>query len=246
VRPVGVVVLSPSLDLFAGIVEIEKHLQIQALVPQPSIEAFDEPVLDRLAGTNEIELHAIRVCPVLHVPASELSAVIDSDRFGSASRGDEQIELLRHLEQKFGHVSYERVLSGPGLANIYEFLRARSGVAEPTWLSQEFSSGDKAAVVSASALKQTDPVCIHALEVFCDIYGAEAANLALKVLAFGGVYLGGGIAPKILPMLTTGGFAKGFLSKGRLNEILKRMEVRVALNPAAALIGAAHRAAAML
>jgi glucokinase len=163
-----------------------------------------------------------------------------------APRGEEQIELLRDLEEKFGHVSYERVLSGPGLANIYGFLRSRSGVAEPAWLSQQISTGDHAAAVSDAALKKTDPVCIHALEVFCDIYGAEAANLALKVLAFGGVYLGGGIAPKILPMLTSGGFAKAFLSKGRLNEILKRMEVRVALNPAAALIGAAHRAAAML
>jgi glucokinase len=163
-----------------------------------------------------------------------------------APRGEEQIELLRDLEEKFGHVSYERVLSGPGLANIYGFLRSRSGVAEPAWLSQQISTGDHAAAVSEAALKKTDPVCIHALEVFCDIYGAEAANLALKVLAFGGVYLGGGIAPKILPMLTSGGFAKAFLSKGRLNEILKRMEVRVALNPAAAMIGAAHRAAAML
>ena len=100
--------------------------------------------------------------------------------------------------------------------------------------------------MSNAALEKTDPVSVHALDVFCDIYGAEAANLALKVLALGGVYLGGGIAPKILPMLTGGAFVKGFLAKGRLNEILKRMEVRVSLNPAAALIGAAHRAAAML
>ena len=82
--------------------------------------------------------------------------------------------------------------------------------------------------------------------MFCDIYGSEAANLALKVLALGGVFLGGGIAPKILPMLMGGAFVKGFLAKGRLNEILKRIEVRVSLNPAAGLLGAAHYAAAML
>jgi glucokinase len=82
--------------------------------------------------------------------------------------------------------------------------------------------------------------------MFCDIYGSEAANLALKVLALGGVYLGGGIAPKILPMLTSDVFVKGFLAKGRLNEILRRIEVRVSLNPAAGLLGAAHYAAAML
>jgi glucokinase len=163
-----------------------------------------------------------------------------------APRGEEQIDLLRHLENKFGHVSYERVLSGPGLANIYRFLRERSGVAEPAWLTAQIATGDHAAAVSDAALKNTDAVCVHALAMFCDIYGAEAANLALKVLAFGGVFLGGGIAPKILPMLMDGGFAKAFLSKGRLNEILKRMEVRVAQNSGAAMIGAAHRAAAML
>jgi len=89
-------------------------------------------------------------------------------------------------------------------------------------------------------------VCIRALAIFCEIYGSEAANLALKVLALGGVFLGGGIAPKILPMLTDGAFMRGFLSKGRLNELLKRIEVRVSLNPAAGLLGAAHYAAAML
>ncbi len=163
-----------------------------------------------------------------------------------APRGEEQIELLRFLEAEFGHASYERVLSGPGLANIYKFLRARSHVAEPAWLSEQIAAGDHAAAISEAALAGRDPVCVHALSMFCDIYGAEAANLALKVLALGGVYLGGGIAPKILPTLTNGAFVKAFLSKGRLNEILRRIEVRVALNPAAGLLGAAHCAAAML
>jgi glucokinase len=108
------------------------------------------------------------------------------------------------------------------------------------------AAGDHAAAVSEAALAGRDPVCVHALGMFCDIYGSEAANLALKVLALGGVYLGGGIAPKILPMLTNGAFVKAFLSKGRLNEILRRIEVRVVLNPAAGLLGAAHCAAAML
>ena len=163
-----------------------------------------------------------------------------------APRGEEQIELLRFLEAEFGHASYERVLSGPGLANIYRFLRARSHVAEPAWLSEQIAAGDHAAAISEAALAGRDPVCVHALSMFCDIYGSEAANLALKVLALGGVFLGGGIAPKILPMLTNGAFVKAFLSKGRLNEILRRIEVRVALNPAAGLLGAAHCAAAML
>ena len=163
-----------------------------------------------------------------------------------APHGTEQIELLRFLTGEFGHVSYERVLSGPGLSNIYRFLRRESGVEEPAWLSDEIAKGDHAAAVSDAALAGRDPVCVHALDLFCDIYGSEAANLALKVLALGGVYLGGGIAPKILAMLTGGAFMKGFLAKGRLNEILKRIEVRVSLNPDTGLLGAAHYAAAML
>jgi glucokinase len=125
-------------------------------------------------------------------------------------------------------------------------LRARSRSAEPAWLSEQIAAGDHAAAISEAALAGRDPVCVHALSMFCDIYGSEAANLALKVLALGGVFLGGGIAPKILPMLTNGAFVKAFLSKGRLNEILRRIEVRVVLNPAAGLLGAAHCAAAML
>ena len=158
----------------------------------------------------------------------------------------EQIELLRSLAAEFGHVSYERVLSGPGLWNIYRFLRRESHADEPAWLSAQIAAGDASAAVSEAAIAGRDPVCVHALTMFCDIYGSEAANLALKVLALGGVYLGGGIAPKILPMLTNGTFVRGFLAKGRLNEILKRIEVRVSLNPAAGLLGAAHVAAAML
>jgi glucokinase len=161
-------------------------------------------------------------------------------------RGEEQIELLRFIAAEFGHASYERVLSGPGLWNIYRFLRRESHTDEPAWLTAEIAKGDHAAAVSEAAIAGRDPVCVHALTMFCDIYGSEAANLALKVLALGGVYLGGGIAPKILPMLTGGAFVKGFLAKGRLNEILRRIEVRVSLNPAAGLLGAAHYAAAML
>ncbi len=186
----------------------------------------------------------------------ESSLVWEGDRYYAvASEGGhsdfaphdaDQIELLRFLAAEFGHVSYERVLSGPGLWNIYKFLRRESHAEEPAWLSAQIAAGDALAAVSEAAIAGRDPVCVHALTMFCDIYGSEAANLALKVLALGGVYLGGGIAPKILPMLTNGTFVRGFLAKGRLNEILKRIEVRVSLNPAAGLLGAAHVAAAML
>src|SRR5277367_812179 len=97
-----------------------------------------------------------------------------------APHGAEQIELLRFLAGEFGHVSYERVLSGPGLWNIYKFLRRESGAEEPAWLSAEIAAGDSSAAVSNAALAGRDPVCVRALTIFCDIYGSEAANLALK------------------------------------------------------------------
>jgi glucokinase len=166
-----------------------------------------------------------------------------------APRGREQEQLLEFLSREFDHVSFERVLSGPGLHNIYRFLLAHSqgGEAkEPQWLAERMSSEDPAAVISEAALEGRDARCVHALEMFAAIYGAEAANLALKFLAMGGIYLGGGIAPKILPFLQRGGFIRAFLDKGRLRSTLERITISVSLNPAAALIGAAYVAASML
>ncbi len=164
-----------------------------------------------------------------------------------APRGREQIELLEYLSDQFDHVSFERVLSGPGLVNIYKFLEARTPGAEPQWLADEFARAtDAAAVISEAALKGRDPRCVEALRIFTDIYGAEASNLALKFMALGGVYVGGGIAPKILATLGAGGFVRAFLAKGRLDKVLARIPVRVSLNPAAALIGAARCAMELL
>ena len=163
-----------------------------------------------------------------------------------AARNDEQMELYRYLHRRFGHVSMERVLSGPGLFNIYSFLRQHRATPEPEWLRARFEKEDSSAVVSEAALDGRDAECVHALEIFVEIYGAEASNLALKVLALGGVYLGGGIAPKILPALKDGRFIRAFIDKGRLDEILSKIEVRVALNEGAGLIGAAYCAASVL
>lgn len=163
-----------------------------------------------------------------------------------APRNDEQIALYRFLQSEFGHVSVERVLSGPGLFSIYRFLRQTRTAPEPSWLTAQLKGDDPTAAVSEAAMEGRDAACVHALEMFVDIYGAEAGNMALKVLALGGVYLGGGIAPKILPALKDGRFIRAFLDKGRLGEMLAGIEVRVSLNPAAALLGAAHRAHAMI
>jgi glucokinase len=163
-----------------------------------------------------------------------------------APRGKVQVELLEFLTREFDHVSFERVLSGPGLHNIYRFLAAASPGKEPEWLTERMRTEDASAVISEAALGGKDATCTRALEMFVEIYGAEAANLALKFLAMGGVYLGGGIAPKILPMLEQDRFMRAFLNKGRLKSTLERIPVRVSLNPAAALVGAAHIARTML
>ncbi len=160
--------------------------------------------------------------------------------------GDEQIDLLRFLEHEFGHVSWERVLSGPGQVNVYRFLRGRSSEPEPEWLTKAMASEDPAQAITEAGLSRRDSICAHALEMFCAMYGAEAGNLALKVLALGGVFVCGGIAPKILPALQGEAFMRGFTAKGRLATMLRQIEVRVVTNPNVALLGAAHSALSML
>ncbi len=164
-----------------------------------------------------------------------------------APRTDREIELLKFLRERFhGHVSYERILSGPGLVNLYQFLRDRGYGEEPAWLAEELREGDPAAAISRVGLAKQHPLCEAALEMFAAIYGAEAGNLALKCLAVGGVYIGGGIAPKILPALQEGALLDGFLDKGRFSGLVKEMPVRIVTNPRAPLIGAANFAKRLL
>ena len=160
-----------------------------------------------------------------------------------APRTDREIELLGYLRTRLGgHVSYERVLSGPGLFNIYLFLRDSGYGVEPGWVAEALRVGDPSATISRLALAGQDPLCVAALDLFATIYGAEAGNLALKCLATGGVYIGGGIAPKILPALTGGAFMEGFQDKGRFGALMKDIPVSVATNPRTALLGAANYA----
>ena len=115
----------------------------------------------------------------------------------------------------FRSVSVERVLSGAGLNNIYQFIVSRVSSKEPEWLTREFQEHDPAAVIAKNALQKKSPACEEALDLFVEIYGAVAGNLALQVMATGGVYIGGGMAPKILPKIKEGKFVESFLSKGR-------------------------------
>jgi glucokinase len=161
-----------------------------------------------------------------------------------APQGDLQIELLRWLARRFGHVSYERVLSGPGLVNVYEFLREKGCGHEPAGFATELGQGEPAAAISRSALNGTNPLAEQALDLWVSVYGAEAGNLALKTMATGGIFLGGGISPKILPKLTGPLFMRAFLEKGRLRPLLESILVQVITNDKAGLLGAARCAAA--
>lgn len=156
---------------------------------------------------------------------------------------ERQIELWRFLRGQAGdHVSGEKVLSGPGFLNIYHFLRDEKGHDEPSWLAEEIRSGSANAVISAHGLAGDVPLCVETVTLFASIYGAEAGNAALRYLATGGVFLAGGIAPKLLPMLRSGAFLDAFARKGRFHDFLAGLEVSVSLNPKAALQGAAHYA----
>jgi glucokinase len=151
-----------------------------------------------------------------------------------------QIELLRYLLQELTHVSWERVLSGPGLYHIYRFLRDTGRGEEPAWLEEEMRQGDPAAVISQAALAGSSVLCGQALHLFVSLYGAEAGNLALKLMATGGVFVGGGIAPKILTKLLDSTFMEAFAAKGRMQSLLQDIPVRVILNDKTALLGAAR------
>ena len=162
-----------------------------------------------------------------------------------APRTELEVELWRALRRALGHVSYERVLSGPGKLAIYEFLKATGRGREPAWLARRLASGDPTAVVSEVALEGGNALCVKAIELFVSIYGAEAGNLALKLFATGGVYVGGGIAPTMLPKLRDGTFMRAFTDKGRFVSLLATIPVRVILEERAGLFGAAQYASTM-
>lgn len=152
----------------------------------------------------------------------------------------EHIELLSYLAARFGHVSYERVISGPGIFNIYNFLKDSGRYEVPAWLPDRLAQQDPAAAIAAAALAGEAEICVHTLDLFASSYGAEAGNLALRAKALGGVCVGGGIAPKILKKLVDGTFMKAFVGKGRYAELLARIPVQVILNEETALRGAAY------
>jgi glucokinase len=160
-----------------------------------------------------------------------------------APQGELQIELLRFLASRYGHVSYERVLSGPGLVSVYEFLRQQGCDEEPPGFEAQVAGTNGAAAISYAALNGTNPLAERALDLWISVYGAEAGNLALKTMATGGIFLSGGISPKIISKLMGPTFMRAFLEKGRLRALLEGVPVQVITNDNAGLLGAARCAA---
>jgi glucokinase len=162
-----------------------------------------------------------------------------------AARNETEIALLQYLRRTLaGRVSFERVVSGLGIKNVYAFCKEVLNLEEPAWLRERLEKEDPNAVIGECAEDGSSDICFQTLRLFSSAYGAEAGNVALKVLAMGGIYLGGGIAPKILKTLKSGAFTEAFLDKGRMSSLLQAIPVRVILDDSCALLGAAAYAEA--
>jgi glucokinase len=161
-----------------------------------------------------------------------------------APRTELEIGVLRFLSQRYGHVSWERILSGDGLVNLAEALVSITGLELPAPLAAAIRDDrDHAPAQVTAAAQSGNPLCVQVLQLFCKLYGAEAGNLALKTLATGGVWVAGGIAPKIIDFITDGRFREAFFDKGRMRPLLEQMPVQVVLDTHAGLLGAAVLAA---
>lgn len=151
-----------------------------------------------------------------------------------------EMELLRYIWSRFGHASWERVVSGPGIINIYEFLISLENTYEtPQTRFKIMNASDQGAAVFQAAQSRESPASVQAINIFIENYGAAAGNLVLKALSTGGLYIGGGIAPKLTEYFTSGEFMHAFINKGRFSEMLKNVPVKLILEPKTALLGAA-------
>lgn len=159
-----------------------------------------------------------------------------------APRDDLEIELLRYLKKRYEHVSYERVVSGPGLYVLFQFLTETGKEKLTDQVKKELECDDKPRVISKWGSSRKDPACTKAVDWFISLYGAEAGNLALKFLSLGGLYIGGGIAPHLAHAMKKGDFCHAFCNKGRFKELLKTVPIWIIMNDQTALLGAARYA----
>jgi glucokinase len=253
-------VKTPNLPWMLDIAELRRALKLDSVTLLNDLEAGAYGIFtlenDEFATLNEGTMHrsgnkALIAAgtglgqAILHDDGRHFHPLASEGGHGDfAPRNDLEISLLRHLIARFGHVSYERVLSGPGLHNIYRFLKEDQRLEEPQWLADRLTAAqDASAEISQAALRGEAEICVKALDLFVSIYGAEAGNLALRAKSVRGLYVGGGIAPKILVKLKDGSFMRGYLDKGRYTDLLASTPVQVVLNDQAALRGAAYYAA---
>lgn len=213
---------------------------IEALAPE-QIETIQEGVVRGKTSALLAAGSGLGAAILTHVDDRPLVLPTEGGHVDYAPRNDDEWALLEHLREEHERVSFERIVSGPGLHAIYRFLRDTGRAEEPGWLAERIAeSEDPSAAISDVALEGGAEICEAALHRFVVSYGAAAGNLALATLALGGVWLGGGIAPKILPKLKEGAFLDAFLEKGRMADLLADVPVRVVLEPRTALLGAAR------
>jgi len=179
---------------------------------------------------------------VLNKKGEYISVPSEGGHVDFPSKNDTEVGLWRYLRRRYGHVSIERILSGPGLLNIYSWLKDSGRYKEPNWLAKKIREMEPAKAITESALNRRQPLCKKTLDIFVSILGAAAGNLALTGMTTGGVYIGGGIPHKILPKLKGEIFMESFTNKGRFRTLMEKIPVYVILNDKAALLGAAAAA----
>jgi glucokinase len=215
---------------------IEVLCPADLVVLQPGRPRPDSPRLVVGAGTG------LGVAQLIHCAGQPVVLPSEGGHTDFAPVNEQQISLLRHMMTQLDHVSVERLLSGPGLLAIYEFLRSTAQGPELVTLQELTAQEDPAAAVSIHAARDRDSVAAQAMAVFVDIYGAQVGNLALLSLPYGGIFLAGGIAAKILDEMRDGRFTTAMMGKGRMTRLLTEMPVAVVTNPNVGLLGAARRA----
>lgn len=208
---------------------------------QPGEARNDAPIAVIGAGTGLGEAFLIPQGKKYQIFASE------GGHADFAPRNELEIALLKYLRTKLEveHISVERVVSGQGIASIYQFLRDSKYASESpeigdrirTWEQEPKQTIDPAAIIAQAAFKQSDALCEKTMEMFIEAYGAETGNLALKLLSYGGIYIAGGIAAKILPLMQDGRFLNTFKDKGRVSTLIKEIPVHIVLNPQVGLVG---------
>jgi len=227
------VYLLNDLEALANSVLILEKEDLEVLSSGKPVERSSLAVIAPGTGLGEAHLH--------WVGTNYRSFASEGGHVDFAPTNQIEFELMLYLKEHIGHVSYERVCSGPGLVNLYNFFKDSGKYEEPEWLGKQIATMvNSAPVISQAALENKAEIAVATLNLFTSILGREAGNLALKELATGGVYLGGGIPPRILPFLKKDVFLNSFKDKGRFSALLANIPVYVIRNPDAALIGAAY------